>query len=362
MKNNGSQRQEEIAAAALDLLAEVPLESLTTRQIAQQLSISQPALFRHFRSRDELLVAAVELARRQLAQLAEQALRRPAEPAQRLCELLAAIIAGVEQHPGLPRLLFADGSAQSPELKRALRRVVSMQRNLLIELISELQESHGTALAQGPEQSATILLAALQGMVLQWRYGLLDRPLSEYIPTLITTVGLTATLTPQQVDQQRATSPPDLPELPHLSRLDVRPIIAGGDDPLHLILQTLQRMRQPAVLKLETPFAPKPLITLLQGRGYQTALEQLSGNHFCLAIASPHVKIDDLRDLPPPEPLVQVLEATTGLADRAVYFARVPRFPHLLLEQLAQRGLRHAVELEDDQSALIAIWRDEAKR
>ena len=36
--------------AALRLLGEVPLEGLTTRLVAAEVGVSQPALFRHFRS------------------------------------------------------------------------------------------------------------------------------------------------------------------------------------------------------------------------------------------------------------------------------------------------------------------------
>ena len=45
-------RREQIVEAALDLLAEMPLEQLTTQRIAERLGLSQAAVFRHFGPRE----------------------------------------------------------------------------------------------------------------------------------------------------------------------------------------------------------------------------------------------------------------------------------------------------------------------
>jgi TetR/AcrR family transcriptional regulator, tetracycline repressor protein len=46
-----------IVAAAIDLLNEVGIDALSTRQLAQRLGVQQPALYWHFRSKRDLLNA-----------------------------------------------------------------------------------------------------------------------------------------------------------------------------------------------------------------------------------------------------------------------------------------------------------------
>ncbi|MFZ4896447.1 TetR/AcrR family transcriptional regulator C-terminal domain-containing protein [Plantibacter sp. Mn2098] len=60
----GQRRQrldrQQIVAAALELLDEVGLDRLTTRALAQRLGVQQPALYWHFKNRDELLASMAE--------------------------------------------------------------------------------------------------------------------------------------------------------------------------------------------------------------------------------------------------------------------------------------------------------------
>ena len=58
-----AERRAQIVDATLSLLATTPVARITTRQIAEQVGISQPALFRHFESREALLSAVVDRAR-----------------------------------------------------------------------------------------------------------------------------------------------------------------------------------------------------------------------------------------------------------------------------------------------------------
>ena len=75
-RSQSTSRREQIVVATLELLGSTPLGDLTTRQIAKRIQVSQPALFRHFRSREQLLVAVVEHARASLGELAAAVLTR----------------------------------------------------------------------------------------------------------------------------------------------------------------------------------------------------------------------------------------------------------------------------------------------
>ena len=54
--------RETVIAEALDLLDEVGLDGITTRQLAKRIGVEQPSLYWHFRKKDELLAAMAEAA------------------------------------------------------------------------------------------------------------------------------------------------------------------------------------------------------------------------------------------------------------------------------------------------------------
>lgn len=62
-----------IVAAAIDLLNDVGIDALSTRQLAQRLGVQQPALYWHFRNKRELLNAMnAEILRRRHTSLAPE--------------------------------------------------------------------------------------------------------------------------------------------------------------------------------------------------------------------------------------------------------------------------------------------------
>ena len=54
--------RETVIAEALDLLDEVGLDAVSTRQLAKRLGVEQPSLYWHFRKKDELIGAMAEAA------------------------------------------------------------------------------------------------------------------------------------------------------------------------------------------------------------------------------------------------------------------------------------------------------------
>lgn len=60
-------------------------------------------------------------------------------------------------------------------------------------------------------------------------------------------------------------------------RLDVRPILARGDEPFSVIREKLGALQEDEGLLLVAPFLPSPLIELLGSEGYQSKIEPGSG-------------------------------------------------------------------------------------
>lgn len=351
------QRRHEIVEATLRMLTRLPLESITTREVARSLGLSQPALFRHFRSREALLAAVVAQVRQDLEHVVEAIVSRPPDALAQLRALGEALLGQIEREPGLPRLLFAASGPATGAVPNALRVIVSMQRSVVATLVRQGQAEGVFAGDVAPEVAATLFVGTLQSLVLDWELG--GRP-----------PGLGGTFAPCFDLWVRAAGGPAIapaavppprtaPLAAHhaaMRLLDVRPILAGGVDPLEAILAALDTLPPGGVLSIVAPFRPAPLLALLGRRGHTAAVEALEGGAFLvLAVVGGAPPIVDLRDLEPPGPLEHVLAATASLGPGRVHLARTPRAPRLLVPRLRERNVRWELLDLPDGSALVRL-------
>ena len=349
-------RQQQIVSAMLDLLAERPVEAITTRQIAEAVGLTQPALFRHFRSRDEILQAVLTQTRGQIGALAQGVLSQPGGALQRLGALTQGILQHVEQHPGLPRLLFRDVALDEAALThRPIESLNATLRALVAELVRAGQREGSVRADVDAAVAARLLVALVQGSVLQWQLLNRSHTLGAEAETLLRfwLAGLAA-----GEPRAQAQVPPPAPPLPALHVLDVRPILQGGVDPLDAILAALARLPADGMLKIHAPFRPAPLLVLLAGKGLRSEARLAQpGVWEVEVLAQDAPQPVDLRDFEAPLPLEQVLLATARLAPGAAQLFRVPRVPNLLLPHLQERGLDHVIVEELDGSALLHVRR-----
>ncbi|MCP4447351.1 MAG: DUF2249 domain-containing protein [Myxococcales bacterium] len=357
-RSKSCERQAEIIRVTLSLLEETPLTSLSTRQIAKQLGISQPALFRHFRSREALLMAVMEKVRADLSSVADAVLEETRGPLARIRALTIRLLNHVESYPGLARLLFSP--PQKGPLRDALRQLVSMQRSLIGQLIKDGQESGVFRADTDPTNAAIYFVGMIQGIVLRVQLEEGARPFANQAEPMFS-MWLDGVRVPRGEELhsiETKAAPPEAITTPSLNlfALDVRPILSSGSDPLEQILSTLATVRSAGVLTLTTPFRPAPLLRLLSERGHVASVREISSQLFSIDIVvNGAATIDELLDLEPPEPLERVLEATASLALGEVYVARLPRFPRPLLPHLSDRPITFEITEAIDGTALLHV-------
>ncbi len=354
-------RQRQIVEATLALLADAPLAQLTTRRIAQAIGVTQPALFRHFRSRDDLIVAVVAHARTVLGGVIEEVIGAGPGVAVQLDVFVRALFGFTEVHPGLSRLLFGDGAAGggSERVQAALRQLVSLQRRLVAELVRSGQRTGELRADLVPARAASFFVGMLQGLILQWELGGRQAPLVRDAPELVRFWIIGAGADPDAPAVPVAATATTTPAGPaRLQVLDARPILDGGDDPLDAILAAVEAAGPGGAVALTTPLFPKPLLALLRGRGHACDAREAAPGVWAVAVAvAPCAAVVDLRELPPPEPLEHLLKRTAALEPGASMTARTPRIPRLALPHLDARGLAYALHEEPDGACLVHIQR-----
>lgn len=142
--------------------------------------------------------------------------------------------------------------------------------------------------------------------------------------------------------------------------LDVRPLLARGEEPFGAIMAAADTLAPEQSLRLIAPFRPVPLFNVMAKRGLNATDRPLPGGAWevIFAPAAPAQKDEsltagtaleaacwpdparsiDLTGLMVPEPMVRILETLERMAPGEVLFALIDREPKFLFPELAQRG------------------------
>lgn len=107
IKQRTAVRRDQIAQAALELVAEHGPAELSMARIADRLGLATSAMYRHFPGKDEIIDAVIDLIGTRLEVNLSAASRTAETPLKRLESLLQRHVALVRENSGIPRLLFS---------------------------------------------------------------------------------------------------------------------------------------------------------------------------------------------------------------------------------------------------------------
>jgi TetR/AcrR family transcriptional regulator len=156
-----------IADAALRLIARDGIAALRTATLARELGVTGGALYRHFASREAILIAAAARAR----WLLEQDLPSPSqgEPWAVMEAFVKARVGTAREHLGVVRLVTSEqlAKAMPPEAVAELRAAVEATRRFFIEALAQGQR-RGEIRADIPAEAlVVVVMGTVQLMVLR---------------------------------------------------------------------------------------------------------------------------------------------------------------------------------------------------
>jgi uncharacterized protein (DUF2249 family) len=162
---------------------------------------------------------------------------------------------------------------------------------------------------------------------------------------------------------QAAPRPASLDALDEGARLDldVRGVLAAGDEPFAQIMSAVEQLGPGGALVLRTPFEPRPLYAVLGRRGFAHWTERHAADDWTVwfwrepgeagpgAVPAPPAPAVgtttlDVRGLEPPQPMVLVLERLEALAENVTLEVLHDRRPLFLYPQLDERGFTYATD------------------
>jgi len=110
------ERARRIVDTAIELAEEGGFEAVRLRDVASHAGVALGTLYRRFRSKEDLLVAALEIETRDLQRRFLQRPPKGADALERVTQLFGLATRGLLRRPNLARALIRAASAGTPEL------------------------------------------------------------------------------------------------------------------------------------------------------------------------------------------------------------------------------------------------------
>ena len=164
-----SGRRQEILRELAAMLQANPGGRITTAALAQQVGVSEAALYRHFPSKAKMFEALIEFIEETLFSRISKIMNEEQTADNRCEKLLRLILTFCELNPGITRILTGDPLAGETErlrerVDRLFDRIETQLRQILREMA--IREERETSI--DPTAGANLLLSLAEGRIGQY--------------------------------------------------------------------------------------------------------------------------------------------------------------------------------------------------
>ncbi len=162
-------RQEQIARAALDLIARRGLNHLNIGALAREVGVVPSAIYRHYRGKDEVLEAVLNLISKMLLANVETVCQATPDALERLHLLLMRHIHVVRHHAGIPRVIFSEQIfAGSSARRRRVHQVLEGYLQKIAGIIADGRRQGQIRADISPDTAAVMFLGLVQPAIILW--------------------------------------------------------------------------------------------------------------------------------------------------------------------------------------------------
>ena len=162
-------RKPEILQALAHMLEANPGGKITTAKLAQEVGLSEAALYRHFPSKAKMIEGLIEFTEETLFTRMNGIAKENRSHESKCHDILLLLLTFIERNPGFARLFVGDALQGETERLRArmrqlLDRIETQLRQLMRDLVLETDPLPGNQ----PAVLAKVLMALAEGQIAQF--------------------------------------------------------------------------------------------------------------------------------------------------------------------------------------------------
>ncbi len=168
--NDFTDRQKQIIEVSINIIAEKGIQQLTIKNISGNLGISEPAIYRHFESKLDILLAIISNFKID-SQDAVKRIHSVDRPAIEKIEMIFSThFKRFAEKPALAAVLFSEEIFQNDKrLSTQVAAIMKLSQEAISTLIEKGQQKDEIRNDIGKEQLSLIIMGSLRLIVTKWR-------------------------------------------------------------------------------------------------------------------------------------------------------------------------------------------------
>jgi len=169
MDNNKVSRKDQILQALARMLETAPGERITTAALAEEVGVSEAALYRHFPSKARMFEGLIKFIEETLFLRISRILDDESSAETKCHNILTLLLNFSDKNPGMTRLLTGDALAGETERLRArIAQLLNRVESQLKQVLREAQIRENLKPGVSPTALANLLLATCEGRLAQF--------------------------------------------------------------------------------------------------------------------------------------------------------------------------------------------------
>lgn len=172
MKNNKfSERQIEIIEAATKRIDEHGIQDLTIKTLAADLNLSEAALYRHFKSKNEILLGLLTYFIQEMKERLDAILsNKDRSPSELLKDLFDSQLKTFVQKPSVVSVIFSESIFQfNKELSSTVSSMMELMQSHIESIVKKGQTNGSFSKIVGVSTTTTIIMGGMRITVLKWK-------------------------------------------------------------------------------------------------------------------------------------------------------------------------------------------------
>jgi AcrR family transcriptional regulator len=162
-------RQDQIARAALQLIAAEGVQGLSLAAIARRVGLVPSAIYRHYRSKGEVLDATIDHLGARLLHNLDLAAGETPDPLDRLHDLLKRHVALIRENQAVPRFIFSETIyGRDAGRKEKVRSIITRYMKGIAAFVREGQASGRIRPDVDPDAAAVHFLGLILPSAVLW--------------------------------------------------------------------------------------------------------------------------------------------------------------------------------------------------
>lgn len=167
--NNQTDRQTEILQVALELIQKKGIQGLTIKNISKEIGISEPAIYRHFESKIEILLGILSSLKDMAEMLAGLVKNYDAKATEKLYFLFSNMLELFSETPSMVSVIFSEEIFNNDEtLKSKINEIVTFHTNTVEAIILNGQNENNIRTDIDEKSLALIAMGSFRLLVKKW--------------------------------------------------------------------------------------------------------------------------------------------------------------------------------------------------